>query len=145
MKAIKALQTLIRLHKRDLDLKRKELLQLEEQKAKLEEGLATLQAEYLREQEVVTAKPELMFSFLVYAERNKEQQARMKGIIANTKIQIDRAQEAIEVLYGEIKKYEIALENKLEELRREEARKETIELDEIAQGQFQRRRNDAEE
>ncbi len=144
MKAIKALQTLIRLHKRDLDLKRKELIQLEEQKAKLEAALADLQAEFEKEQQLVTEKPELMFSFLVYAERNKEQQNRMKGVIRNTQTQIERAQEAIEVLYGEIKKYEIALENKLEEVRKEEARKETIQFDEIAQGQFQRRRNETE-
>ena len=136
---MKGLNTLIRLSKRALDELLRNLVSLENQKEQLQQAIRALQKELENEVALAGRQPEMSNFFGEFAKRIKNRQATLQEEIRDIDKKIAKLNEEISEAYGELKKYEIAKENMIARQKAEAARKETIELDEIAQQQFTRK------
>ena len=142
---MKALNTLIKLYRRQLDAGRREMVVLEEQRQQMEESLERLRSELAMEQKAAIASQEVRPFYSQYAETNRERQQKLAQAIAEIDTKIYTLAETIAELFGELKKYEIALENKQKRLAEEEIRLENIRLSDIALGSFARKEQEGEE
>jgi flagellar export protein FliJ len=136
---MKSLKTLIKLHRKELDEKRRELTALENKKEQLQQAIISLIKELKNEQKIIASNPEIAYSYTNYAIRNRERQQLLAFEIVQIDEQIDQLSEVIFELFSEVKKYEIALENKQKQIKAEEERQETIFLDEISINGFIRK------
>lgn len=142
---MKGLNTLIKLHKRRLDGLRRRMAALENQKAQLEALIQRLQDELAREIVLAGKTPEMGNFFGDFAKRIRTRQEQVTKEIAEVEKKIIALKDEIAVEFGEMKKFEIALENAKRREREAANRKETILLDEIASQQFGRRKKETQE
>lgn len=128
---MKSLTTLIDLKQRELDEKRRILVQLEEEMDKLNTNAKKLKDELARESKLASEQPEMARYFGEFAKGNKQQQdnLREKKVTLNSIIESQR--EAINEAFSDLKQMEIAKENMDAEKAADENRKENAELDEI--------------
>lgn len=138
---MKTLQTLIKIHKRDLDDKRRELVALEEQKAELLEFSKQMKEELAAESELASADPSMSLTFNNYRNMIKNRQATIAGILSELKVKMDSLSYAISEIYGEVKKYEIILQQKIDKKTQEEKSQENKVLDEVAINGYLNREN----
>lgn len=138
---MKALNTLIRIHKRNLDELRRNMVALENQKAQLEQAIIVLHQELDREIALASKQPEMSNFFGEFAKRIKGRQETLRQEIIAIDIKINELNDQIFAEFTEIKKFEISRENKKTRLKEAENRKETLMLDEIASQQFQKKQN----
>ena len=136
---MKALNTLIRLHKRTLDGLRRRMGELENQKAKLQQAIKVLQKELETEVELAGKQPEMANFFGEFAKRIKNRQDNIHKEIRAVDVKITELNKEIFEAFTELKKYEIAKENNKLRAEKEEKRKETVVLDEIAAQQFEKK------
>lgn len=141
---MKGLNTLIKLAKRTLDELRRKMGALEGQKSQLIYVSVKLREELESEIELAKKQPEMGGFFGDFAKRIKKRQEDIASGIKKLDEQMAKLQTEISEAYGELKKYEIALDNAKRRAREEESRRETIQLDEIA-GQQHRRRKEKQE
>lgn len=139
---MKSLTTLIKLHKRTLDELRRKLGNIELQKTELQQTSAKLHEELLSEMELAKKQTEMSAFFGDFAQRIKNRQAQLAQEITALDKQMEKLREEISIAFGELKKYEIALENAKQSQRAEQNRKETIILDEIAAQQHRRKQRE---
>lgn len=140
---MKGLKTLIRIQKQQLDEKRKALAAAETQKIKLERALETAQKELAREQQLVEQQPDMAFSFTGFAEANQKKQQNLAAAIQQKDVEIHTLEEGIHVLFSDLKKYDIALDQAEKKQAEEEKRRETIQFNDIAQENFRRQQDDS--
>jgi flagellar export protein FliJ len=138
---MKALNTLIRIHKRNLDELRRNMVALENQKAQLEQAIIILHQELDKEIALASKQPEMSNFFGEFAKRIKGRQETLRQEIIAIDIKVNTLNDEIFAEFTEIKKFEIARENKKNRLKDAENRKETLMLDEIASQQFQKKQN----
>lgn len=135
---MKGLATLIKLHKRDLDVIRRKMVALENQKAQLEQLLIRLQEELKKEIALAGKTPEMGAFFGDFAKRIRGRQEQVHSEIQAIDKKIAVVRDEIAVAFGEIKKFEIALENAKKRKLAAQNRRDTIVLDEIASQQHHR-------
>ena len=135
---MKGLATLIKLGKRKLDELRRQMVVLENQKAQLEELAASLRAELFREMEAANQSEGVHNYFANFAKRIRIRQEKVAREIMQLNMEIEKLANEIAIAFADLKKYEIAQENEKQRVRAEAARKETIEMDEIATQQHER-------
>ena len=100
--------------------------------ANLEAQAKALEEELEREQHQARENPvEGGLLYGVYAESVIERRERIKDSIDKMEDAITEAREELRVAYLELKKYEVAQENRDKKMAREAARRETIEFDEV--------------
>lgn len=137
--ALKSLKTLIRLQKRELDMLRREIVSLQTQRQQCIDATQRLDEELLAEQERAAGMPEMAVFFGSFAQAIKARQESLMMEVAKLEKQIDELAEKVAEKFGEQKKYEIIHDRKLEELAKEEQRKENAELDEISTVRYVRK------
>ncbi len=137
--AIKALKTLIRLHKRELDELRRKLGALESQKTQLLQVSLRLDEELSNEQERAASMPEMAAFMGSFAKRIRERKEQIAGEVKKLEAQLETLAAEIGVKFSEMKKYEIARDNWLAREREAVEKKEAAQLDEVALGQFIRK------
>ncbi len=137
---MKGLDTLIKLHKRTLDELRKQIAVVENQKAQLVALSKRLSDELRHEIEVAGRQPEMGGFFGGFAKRIKARQEQIAAEIKKLDKEIATLTDAAQVAYGEVKKFEIAKANAKKRALKEQDRKDTIRLDEIAGVQDRRKR-----
>jgi flagellar export protein FliJ len=126
------LHSLIRLHRWGVDEKRRRLAELLRVAAGLEDRGRRLEAEIKNEQAVAGASPvEVGFIYGNYAEAVIGRRQRIAGSIAGTEVEIAAAREELGDAYRELKKYEIAQDERDKRQAEELSRKEQIILDEL--------------
>lgn len=134
--AIKSFNTLIKLHKRRVDIIRREMLALEEQRTQLLQLSRTLQAEYAHEVGIASSDAHIAGFFGAYAQRV---QKKLEAI-ANEVLQLDAAieakGEAIRTEFAEQKKYEIAKAAEMKRLAEKEHTRQQARFDEIGAQQY---------
>ncbi len=135
---MKGLSTLIKLHKRDLDVLRKKMVVLESQRSQLEQLIQRLQDELTQEIALAGKTPEMGAFFGDFAKRIKTRQEQIRKEIQALDRKMNVLREEIATAFGELKKYEIALENAKKKKVAAQNRLDTIVLDEIASQQHQR-------
>ena len=133
---MKTLNTLIRLHKRNLDELRRSMVALESQKDQLIQTIEASQRELEREVDLAKNTPEMSSFFGEFAKRIKNRQEKIHKEIQAIDKKITELNNKMAQGFTELKKFEIALENAKNRIKTEEIRKETLMLDEIAAQQF---------
>lgn len=134
--AIKAVKTLIRLHKRELDELRRRLGSLQNQKDQLLQASQRLDADLADEQRRAESMPEMAAFMGQYAQRIRERKERIAAEVAKLDEQMRVLSEDIAVKFSELKKYEIVRENWEKREREMAEKKESAQLDEVALQQF---------
>lgn len=137
----KDLKNLIRLHEWQVDEKRRKVGALLSLVADLELQARRLEEELVTEQAAAAAAPaEAGFFYGRYAETVIERRQRIAYSIAKAEEEITAAQDELREAYRELKKYEIAQENRTKREAYEEARKEQAFLDDIGLQSFRQKR-----
>lgn len=135
----KDLHNLIRLNEWEVDEKRRKLGELLRLMANLEAQAKALEEELVREQAQAADQPvEGGILYGAYAENVIDRRERIKESMDQMEVAIEEAREELRVAYLELKKYEVAQENRDRRMAREAARRETMEYDEIGIETFRR-------
>jgi len=129
---VKDLQTLIRLNEWTVDERRRELGDVLASLESLENGLHRLRDELAREQQAVQSSPnEAGFFYGNYAAAVIQRRQNLNDGIIQIEAKVTEARERLNESYRELKKYEIAQENRDLELAKEIGRQEQSEMDEL--------------
>lgn len=133
------LSALIRLHKYELDEKRRGLTVLYTELAALEKERQRIEAELAVETASVDMEGGVAFTYASYAERMRKTCEKIEEAEAQLEIRIQSAKDSMMETFGELKKFEMtqAERQRLEE--EERAFKESAMLDEIGLETFRRR------
>ncbi len=128
----KDLQTLIRLNEWTVDERRRELGDVLGSLESLENGLLRLRDELASEQQAVQSSPnEAGFFYGNYAAAVIQRRNHLNNGIAQMEAKVAEARERLDEAYRELKKFEIAQENRDLELAKEMGRQEQSEMDEL--------------
>jgi flagellar FliJ protein len=134
-----ALESLIRLHRWQLDERRRQLADLDGLAEKLSQEQARLTAEEKSEQAVALASREAAFTYGEYARQLVERRQRIEQSLASVREQVALARENLAETYREVKRYEIASANRAQQQRKRLARQQQRTLDEIGIDNYRRR------
>lgn len=136
---MKGIHTLIRLSKRALDDLRKKQASLETQKEKLLDAIRKLDRELHNEMLLLQKAPEMGSFYGDFAKRIRSRQDTLREEIKKVEEELVQLSNEIMDAFADLKKYEIVRDNAKARAKAEEARKETIAMDEIASTQFARK------
>lgn len=135
------LSVLIRLHKHELDEKRRVLSDLYGQMSLMEQQRFILEENFRKEKEAVDEMGDIHFTFAKYAEKMQKAREQLEKDQELLQMRIDLAKESLMETFGELKKYEMTQEER-ERLEEEERRlREGARMDEIGIEAFRRREN----
>jgi flagellar FliJ protein len=133
----KPLKTLIKISKGELDAKRQELAAFLNKKERKILDIKKLNDDLEAERDNLPQNPEAVRVFDIFILSTRNKQARIiQDIEQLLDPEIGRLTDEIAEKFSEMKKYEIMLERRLEEARKELNKKTQSELDEIALTQF---------
>jgi len=131
----KDLHNLIQIHEWEVDEKRRKLGELLRLLENLEAQAKALEEEVIREQQAAEQSPEEAgFLYGEYAETVIDRRERIQDSIRQMEVAIEEAREELRLAYVELKKYEVAQENRdkraaLERNRREQAASDDVGLE----------------
>lgn len=134
------IKSLIRLHEWNVDEKRRKLGELLRLQGELEDQLKALLEEHDREQKAAAADPTgAGLTYANYAKQVRQRRDNLQDSIAQMETVIGYARDELADAYQELKKYETVEKNRQRRHELEMARREQIELDEIALNQYRRK------
>lgn len=133
--------TLIGLSENQLDEKRKHLAALEDTYAAALARRAAMDAELQQEQAVARESGEAGFLYGAYAQHLIQRRDLADAEVRETEDAVEAQREVVREAFAELRRYELAHEARLEEVRRKQEAKDQVELDEIA-GNLLRRGDD---
>jgi flagellar export protein FliJ len=136
-----SLDTLIKLHRWQLDEQRRRVTEFENLADKLRAELLRLDNEKLHEQAVAGNSHEASYTYSGYARTLIDRRAKLNQSILETEQQIVDARVALGDAFAEVKRYEIASANRLLAKHRGIERLRQAELDEVALAGFRRRKS----
>ena len=135
----KTLENLIRLHKYQVDEKRRVLGALYGELNDLEQKLKDLYAQIAHEQEIAQSSPEqAMFSYGRFHQRAMLIRDELVEAIQAKEAEVEAAREDVNEAFRELKVYEQAEKNRKQREEDERTRKENIEMDEIAMNLYRK-------
>lgn len=134
-----SLKTVIRLHKWQLDEKRRALAELQSLHERLCIELVRLREMVRQEQETARNDPSVAFGYAAFAQAARERDQRLQQSIAQVERQIEAATEEMSEAFQELKRFELAEEERMKREREKIRRKEEALLDETALVGFRRR------
>lgn len=137
------LKALIRYHKWRLDEKRRALAELHSLAEKLREQLAALEDEIKAEQEAARQSTEAALTFANYITQANFRKRTLRESIAQVDRQIEVATDEMRDVFQEVKRYEIAQEERTRRDKEKIRRREAAMFDEVAATGFQRRQREA--
>lgn len=136
---MKGLDTLIRMHKWQLDEKRRGVVALEQFADKLRRERQKLLLDFEDEKQAASRAPEAAFTFEAYARSVKDRLARLERSLDKILDELEAARAALSEAFQEVKRYEIAQSNRDRKQREAERRAEREAIDEIGLNQFRRK------
>jgi flagellar biosynthesis chaperone FliJ len=128
---MKALKTIIKLHKNNIDSLKIKISEKQEEQNSLEIEFDRIAEEIKREQEFAKKSAELLIATGGYFYQAYEKQAEITSQIEKIQKELDELREELKEEYSAKKQYEHILNKKQEELRQLEKKKEESTLDEI--------------
>ncbi|HYB09164.1 MAG TPA: hypothetical protein VEJ16_05810 [Alphaproteobacteria bacterium] len=129
---MKALKSLIRLHRGMLDERRRDLVALESRRVQLEAAQAQLEVELVTEQRVASINVEVGFSYPGFARAVIKRRNALAADRRQIEDDIAKAVAALGKVFQDVKRYETALENQRKKLRAEAERRHQATVDEVA-------------
>lgn len=133
------LSALIRLHKYELDEKRRGLTALYTQLAELEKERQRIEAELAVETASVDMEGGVAFTYASYAERMRKNREDIEQAEAQLEVRIQTAKDSMMETFAELKKFEMTQAERERVEEEERAFKESAMLDEIGLETFRRR------
>jgi flagellar FliJ protein len=133
------LNQLLRLQKWTLDEKRRQAADLVALIERLQSDIAKLDEEVAREIEVARTDLEASRHLPPYRDMMAKRRERLEQSVADVTLELDRVRDEIAESYGDIKKTEQTIENRLERKRQAVARREQSETDEMGLEQHRRK------
>jgi flagellar protein FliJ len=135
---MKKIATLIRLHKLELDEKRRVLVALRQQLENMQTAQTRLAQELLDEQHTAKQGLELGMTYHGYAKHYTQRREKLLAEIAAQEIEIEKAELLVQMSYQELKKYEITAEKQAIAEKYQQDRKDQTDMDEVAATRHQR-------
>jgi flagellar FliJ protein len=132
------LDSLIRLHRWQVDERRRQLAELEGLAEKLRQEMVRLAEERAAEQTAASASFLARHVYPGYIRRALERQKTLEQSLAEADVQIVQARDALADSFQELKRYEIAAANRERLRMNAAARRERIETDAIAIENYRR-------
>lgn len=129
---MKGLRTLIRVRRRQLDEKRRELKDLEHLAAELNGRLASLATELRDEQVQARESVEVGFSYGGYAQAVIARRENIEESLVAVGQQVTDAREEVRIAFQELKRYEMTLESRERVAIARRAQREQRAMDELA-------------
>ena len=126
------LDSLIRLHRWQVDERRRQLAELEGLAEKLRQEMVRLAEERAAEQTAASASFLARHVYPGYIRRALERQKTLEQSLAEADVQIVQARDALADSFQELKRYEVAAANRERLRMNAAARRERIETDAIA-------------
>lgn len=136
------LKSLIRYHRWQLDEKRREVADLNAMLDRLHEQQAALEAEITAEQQAARSHGDVAFSYAGFAQQALRRRRTLAGAVAQVESQIARATDVLREMFQEVKRYELAQDERTRQEKAKQRHRENTMLDEVAAMGFQRRRQD---
>ena len=140
--AVNSLKSVIRLHKWQLDEKRRALSELQNLADRLRGELDRLKEDVQREQETARGNEEVAFGYAAFARAALERGRRLTESIVQVEAQIAVATDAMAEAYQDLKRFELAEEERIKREREKLKQKENAMLDETALVGFRRRQQE---
>ncbi|HEY1502978.1 MAG TPA: flagellar FliJ family protein [Stellaceae bacterium] len=134
-----SLDTLIKLHRWQLDEQRRKVTEFENLADKLRAEMQRLDNEKIHEQTVAGTSHEASYTYNGYVRTLIDRHAKLNQSIQETEQQIVDARAALADAFAEVKRYEIAAANRLLAKHRGIERLRQAELDEVALAGFRRK------
>lgn len=128
---MKALKSLVRLHRLRLDEKRKFLSELEGRRADLMRRREDMRDELVAEKAAALASLDAGSTFPAYLAAFEVRRDQAAALLAEIGHRIEAASADLAESFRDLKQHEIVLANRMERARKEVARRERIELDDI--------------
>ncbi len=135
---MKGLDSMIRLHKWQVDEKRRQLGELETMRADLVRRQDALRAEMAAEK-TAAGEQVIQFTFATYIRNALERLETLASSIEEVDRAIEAMQNDLAEAYRALKKFEVAQARHAARARQEEARRDQIATDEIALTMFRQR------
>jgi chromosome segregation ATPase len=129
---IKNLKTLIKIVDAELNERRRELIKLQGEVSLLETQIKNIDSEIEAEIKSVDKNPDAKAFLNTYIENSKFKKEGLNKQIYEYSSKIDKKLAEVTEKFAELKKFEMALEDKLEDISKEEINRVQKELDEIA-------------
>ncbi|MBP2228471.1 flagellar export protein FliJ [Azospirillum agricola] len=139
-----SLKTIIRLQKLQLDEKRRVLAELQNLGDRLKAEIERLKEEIAREQATAREDFAVSFTYANFAQAALERGRRLGESLAQVEVQISVATDQMAEAYQELKRYELAEEERLKREKEKQKRKDANMLDETALIGFRRRQAEEE-
>lgn len=128
----KGLSGIIRLHKWQVDEKKRQITELEVMKEDLENKLNKLMADLSREQENLAKSNVIDINYANYASSVMSRKENLQGSITEIDVSIENMKDELAEAFKELKKYEIVEQRAIEREKEEGKRREQDQLDEIS-------------
>jgi flagellar protein FliJ len=138
---VSTLESLIRLHRWQLDERRRHLADLDALANRLQSEQARLSSEQVVEQGIASGSLEAGTAYGAYARRLVERRRKLAESIESVEQQIAQARDALAEAFREVKRYEIAAASRASQLSKRIARRDQATLDEVAAEADRRRRS----
>ena len=136
---MKGLDSLIRLHRWQLDEKRRHLVELERLAQRLAAQIHDLEVEIRNEQQVAGSSTEAARTYGDYVQAVIGRREKLDASLAGLQSQRVVAKEGVAEAYSELKKYELVKVRNQRLANKRRQRQEQQVLDEVALNQFRRR------
>ena len=104
----KSLDSLIRLHRHDLDDKRRALVERYQILTALEKKKKDLEDDFEREKKAIELSGEVHYTFSSYAEQVKKKGKALGAEIAKAEKAVETAKDDMMLTFGELKKFEMS-------------------------------------
>lgn len=128
----KGMTGMIRLHKWQLDEKRRNLVDLEKMRDEIYQKLQDLQNELVSEQKKVAESSVVSISYGGYAQQVIVRRGNMENSIAEINVSIEEMKDQVAESFKELKKYEVVEQREREREIAERSRRQQIDMDEMA-------------
>lgn len=140
---MQGIDTLIKMHQRELDTLRRELVIQEEKKEQLIQVATKLHHELLQERELAAENPVGMAQYMAgYEKRMQQRQLDIAQEVILIEQELGKLSAAIAERFSELKKYEITRDNQIAREKAAEAGREQAVMDEVGLQQFSRREDE---
>lgn len=128
----KGLSGVIRLHKWQVDEKRRQITELEVMRVELIEKLEKITRDLESEKESLAKSNVVDINYANYASAVMTRRENLEGSITEIDVSIDSLKDELSEAFKELKKYEIVEQRALERERLEQQKREQDRLDEIS-------------
>ncbi len=127
---MKGLESLIKLHKFELDQKRRLLKELETVQANIAGAIDALEVQIINEQKSALSS-EVGYAYGAFAGASIKRRETLQQSLADSAREVEAARDVVTESFGELKKYEITTAGRDRAVEKDENRRERIFMDEL--------------